>query len=40
MMLIDAKIDEARRFIRAHGIESFREYLKTRHGIELEDRSS
>ena len=34
-LLIDAKIAEARTYIRAHGIESFRAHLKHRHGIEL-----
>ena len=35
MVLIDAKIDEARSFIAHHGIDAFREHLKTRYGIEL-----
>ena len=35
MMLIDAKIDEARTFIRQHGIESFREHLARHHKIAL-----
>lgn len=34
MMLIDAKIDEARRFIRAHGLDAFRLHLAEQHGIE------
>jgi len=34
-MLIDAKVDEAHRFIREHGIEGFREYLEARHNIDL-----
>ncbi|CCJ07826.1 glycosyltransferase family 2 protein [Methylocystis sp. SC2] len=34
-MLIDAKIDEARRFIRAHGIEAFKQHLVDRHRIQL-----
>jgi glycosyltransferase involved in cell wall biosynthesis len=35
MMLIDAKIDEARSYIRAHGIEAFRVLLSRHHGITL-----
>ncbi len=34
-MLIDAKIDEARMFIKANGVEAFREHLRVKHGIEL-----
>jgi glycosyltransferase involved in cell wall biosynthesis len=34
-MLIDAKIDEARCFIRQHGIEAFTEHLRTHHGIAI-----
>jgi len=34
-MLIDAKIDESRRFIREHGLEGFREHLKSHYNIEL-----
>ena len=34
MMLIDAKIDEARRFIRLHGLDAFRLHLAEQHGIE------
>lgn len=34
-MLMDAKIDEARRFIRAYGVEAFKRHLSERHGIEL-----
>jgi glycosyltransferase involved in cell wall biosynthesis len=33
MMLIDAKIDEARSFIRQHGVDAFTRHLKTHHGI-------
>ncbi len=33
--MIDAKIDEARAFIRAHGLEAFKAHLRDRHGIEL-----
>ncbi len=32
-MLMDAKIDEARMHIAAHGIDSFPDYLKSRYGI-------
>lgn len=35
MMLIDAKIDEARGYIRKHGVEAFKQHLKTQHRIEL-----
>lgn len=35
MMLIDAKIDEARTYIRAHGVDAFKQHLKTHHKIEL-----
>ncbi len=34
-VLIDAKINEARAFIRAHGLEAFKAHLRDRHGIEL-----
>jgi glycosyltransferase involved in cell wall biosynthesis len=34
-MLIDAKIDEARGFIRAHGLDAFKAHLAKAHGIEL-----
>lgn len=34
-MLVDAKIDEARTFIRAHGVEAFKAHLKSRHGIDV-----
>jgi glycosyltransferase involved in cell wall biosynthesis len=34
-MLIDAKIDEARRYIAAHGLEAFREHLCRHHRIKL-----
>lgn len=34
-LLIDAKIDEARAYIRAHGIEAFKQHLREHHGIEL-----
>lgn len=39
-LLIDAKIDEARRFIAEHGLEAFRENLALRHRINIavEDR--
>jgi hypothetical protein len=33
MVLIDAKVDEARSFIRQHGVEAFRQHLRTHHGI-------
>lgn len=32
-MLMDAKVDEARRYIAAHGIEAFKRYLGERYGI-------
>jgi glycosyltransferase involved in cell wall biosynthesis len=35
MMLIDAKIDEARSFIRQHGLEKFKQHLRTHHGITI-----
>lgn len=35
MMLIDAKIDEARSFIRQNGVDKFREHLLRHHGIAL-----
>ncbi|WP_083850409.1 glycosyltransferase family 2 protein [Rhodovulum sp. PH10] len=35
MMLIDAKIDEARSFIKAHGVDAFRAHVKARHGLEV-----
>lgn len=35
MMLIDAKIDEARTFIGRHGIDAFKVHLAKRHGIVL-----
>ena len=34
--LVDAKIDEARRFIADHGVAAFREHLAVRYGIRLE----
>jgi glycosyltransferase involved in cell wall biosynthesis len=34
-VLIDAKIDEARGFIRAHGVDAFRTHLKDRYRMEL-----
>lgn len=34
-VLIDAKIDETRRFITQHGLEGFKEHLKSRHNIDL-----
>lgn len=33
--LIDAKVDEARTYIRDHGIDAFRDHLATRYGIDL-----
>jgi glycosyltransferase involved in cell wall biosynthesis len=33
MLLIDAKIDEARAFIRQHGVEAFKHRLRTHYGI-------
>jgi glycosyltransferase involved in cell wall biosynthesis len=36
--LVDAKVDEARDFIRRHGAERFRKYLDERHQIALDDR--
>ena len=35
MMLIDAKIDEARTYIAAHGIEAFKQHLKSHHKIDV-----
>ncbi|MGJ0507149.1 MAG: glycosyltransferase family 2 protein [Methylocystis sp.] len=35
-MLVDAKIDEARMFIRQRGLEAFKAHLRTRHGIDVE----
>ena len=34
-VLIDAKVDEARAYIREHGIEAFKAHVRDRHGIEL-----
>ncbi len=34
-MLIDAKVDEARAYIAAHGIDAFKAHLASRHGIRL-----
>ena len=34
-MLIDAKIDEARAYIKAHGVDAFRQHLITHHKISL-----
>lgn len=34
-MLIDAKIDEARTFIREHGIDAFKVHLKAHHKVEV-----
>lgn len=34
-MLVDAKIDEARRYIEEHGVEAFKQHLRTHHKIEL-----
>jgi glycosyltransferase involved in cell wall biosynthesis len=36
-LLIDVKVGEARRFIRAHGVPAFREHIATRYGIRIED---
>ena len=36
MVLIDAKIDEARTYIALHGMAAFREHLKARYSIELD----
>ena len=33
-MLMDAKLDEARQFIRARGLDAFRRHLRDEHGIE------
>ena len=33
--LIDAKVDEARTYIRLHGVDAFRSHLADRHGIRL-----
>lgn len=35
MALIDAKIDEARAFIRLHGLDAFKEHVRARHGFSL-----
>ncbi len=35
-LLIDAKIAEARAFIKAHGLAAFKEHLKSRHNIDLD----
>jgi hypothetical protein len=35
MLLIDAKIDEARRFIKERGIEAFKDHLRTVHKIDV-----
>jgi hypothetical protein len=34
-MLVDAKVDEARAYIAAHGLDAFRAHLDARHGIRL-----
>jgi glycosyltransferase involved in cell wall biosynthesis len=34
-VLMDAKIDEARGYIRAHGVEAFKAHLRERHQVEL-----
>jgi len=34
-MLIDAKLEEARDFIAAHGVEAFKQRLRKEHRIEL-----
>ena len=35
MVLVDAKIDEARSFIRQHGPDAFKQHLRTHHRIEV-----
>ena len=30
---MDAKVDEARTFIAAHGLEAFKQHLADRHGV-------
>jgi hypothetical protein len=34
-LLIDAKIADARAYIRKHGLDAFKAHLASRHGIEL-----
>lgn len=34
-MLVDAKIDEARRFIAANGVDAFKQHIRRRHGYSL-----
>ena len=34
-MLVDAKIEEAKTFIEAHGVEAFKDHLRERHNIEV-----
>ncbi|WP_245247701.1 glycosyltransferase family 2 protein [Tianweitania sediminis] len=34
-MLVDAKIDEARRFIAANGVDAFKQHIRQRHGYSL-----
>jgi glycosyltransferase involved in cell wall biosynthesis len=34
-VLVDAKIEDAEAFIRAHGVEAFREHLRTHHKIDV-----
>jgi len=34
-VLMDAKIDEARSYIRAHGVDAFKEHLRERHGVQV-----
>jgi glycosyltransferase involved in cell wall biosynthesis len=36
-ILIDAKIDEARRYVRRYGVEAFRARLKSHYNVELDD---
>lgn len=35
--LVDAKVDEARRYIETHGLNAFRDHLAARHGIVLKE---
>lgn len=39
-VLVGAKVDEARAFIAAHGVDAFRDHLAARHGIALPPPSS
>lgn len=38
ILLIDVKIDEARRFIAEHGLEAFRQHVSDHFGLQLDDR--